>query len=226
MQELPEVFGELQSLLEFNAGGCSSLSRLPESFGQLPNLERLDLHHCVKLQSLPTSFGGLTKLKVLNISYSRLQELPEDFGELQSLVNFHAGDCSSLSRLLVSFGQLPNLHDYDDLQSLPTSFGGLTKLKVKHIGLWSGRTSGGFWGTTKSCKLPCWWLFLFVGITGIIWSVAKLAKIEPPSLCQISKPTYIFWWTDEVESFKYIVLRNARTSGGFWGTTKSRRLRC
>jgi Leucine-rich repeat (LRR) protein len=33
VQELPEDFGKLQSLVDFNASGCSSLSRLSESFG-------------------------------------------------------------------------------------------------------------------------------------------------------------------------------------------------
>jgi Leucine-rich repeat (LRR) protein len=85
VQELPQDFENLQSLVDFNASGCLYMSRLPESFGQLANLKRLVLYRCGKLQSLPTSIGGLTKLEVLDISQSRVQELPENFGKLDSL---------------------------------------------------------------------------------------------------------------------------------------------
>jgi len=168
----------------------------------------------------------------------------------------------------------------------------------EHIGLRSRRTSRGFWGTTKSRRLRCQSLLLFVKVTGIIWSVVKLGHMNlnkcgelrslppsfggltklkvlnisgsgveelpevfgelqslvdfnasgcsslsrlpesfgqlpnlqrldlAPSLWQTSKPTYIFWWTREVANSEYIVLRIARTSGGFWGTTKSCRFQC
>ena len=43
VQELLEDFGKLQCLVDFNAGGCSALSRIRESFGQLVNLATLVL---------------------------------------------------------------------------------------------------------------------------------------------------------------------------------------
>ena len=70
--KIPEDFWELQSLGDFNASGCSTLSRLPNSFRRLPNLIILNLNACGAFQSLPICMGGLTKLRVLNISYSEL----------------------------------------------------------------------------------------------------------------------------------------------------------
>jgi len=138
VQELPEDFGKLQSLVNFHANGCSSFSRLQESFSELANLERLRLIRCRKFQSLLTSIGGLTKLEVLEISESGVQEISEDFGKLQSLIDFNASGCFVLSRLPESLGQLANLERLvlkgcDDLQSLPTFIGGLTKLRVLNI---------------------------------------------------------------------------------------------
>jgi hypothetical protein len=45
-------------------------------------------------------------------------------------------------------------------------------------------------------------------------------------LSPASKPTYIYWWAHEVESSKPIGLKSARTSGGFWETTKSCTVQC
>jgi hypothetical protein len=62
-------------------------------------------------------------------------------------------------------------------------------------------------------------MLLLVKVTRIIRSIGKLGRIVPPTLWQASKPTYIYWWAHEVESSKHIVVRSARTSGGFWETT-------
>ena len=104
VQELPEDFGKLQSLVVFDGVGCSSLSRLSESVHELANLEILVLRGCDKLQSLPTSIGGVRKLRGLSISESGVQEFPEDFGKLQSLVHFDGSGCSSSPRSPESLG--------------------------------------------------------------------------------------------------------------------------
>ena len=138
VEALPEDFWKQQSLHFYNARHCSSLSRLPDSFGQLPNLDTLNLKSCGKLQRLHVSMGGLTKLRFLNISNSAWQPLPKYFGDLQTFVAFNGTDCSSLSRLPDSCSQLPNLETLDltrsaELQSLPISMGGLTKLRLLNI---------------------------------------------------------------------------------------------
>ena len=46
MQELLEDFGKLQSLVDINASGCSSLSKLSSSLVQVPNLDTFDLTGC------------------------------------------------------------------------------------------------------------------------------------------------------------------------------------
>ena len=102
----------------------------------MPNLERFALEGCGRLQSLPTLFGGLTKLRVLDILDSGVHELPEDFGGPQSLVEFNARRFTTFIELWQWFGQ--NLErmaqdGHSGLQRLPTTFGGLTKLRVLNI---------------------------------------------------------------------------------------------
>ena len=82
VQELPEDFGKLQSLVYFYARGCSFKSRLPESINELANLETLVLRGCGKVQSLLTSICGLTKLTNLDISNLGVLKFTENFGKL------------------------------------------------------------------------------------------------------------------------------------------------
>jgi hypothetical protein len=80
VEELPEVFGELQSLEDFNASGCSSLARLPESFGQLSNLERLDLHGCGEVRSLPPIYRWAHEVDSFEHIGLRIGRTSEGFG--------------------------------------------------------------------------------------------------------------------------------------------------
>jgi hypothetical protein len=81
----------------------------------------------------------------------------------------------------------------------------------RHMALRSARTSGGFWETTKSCRLQCKWLFLLVKVIRIIRLVGKPGKIGSRRLSPTSKPTYIYWWAHEVGLCKHIELKSART---------------
>ena len=192
------------------------MSSLSESFGQLSNLEKLDLACWCKPQILPTSIGGLTKSRFLGISNSGVEELIEKTGKLQSLVVFKAMRCLTLSKLPKSFGQLPNVKRLDlcslwQASNLTYIYWWADKVESsKHIQLTNGRTSRGFWWTTKCCRLQCKWWFILVKVTGIIWLVAKPGKTGPRLLWRASNPTYIYWWAYEVENSRYIKLYSGK----------------
>jgi len=62
MKELFPSFSKLNTLLELNLLGCSSLQELPTSIGQLNALQELNLSECSSLQKLPTSISQLNAL--------------------------------------------------------------------------------------------------------------------------------------------------------------------
>ena len=96
----------------------------------------------------------------------------------------------------------------------------------RHIVLRSKRTFGGFWKTTKFCRVRCMGLFLLVKVTRIIRTVGNLVNIETLSLWLASKPTYIYWWVHQAKGSRHIGPRRARSSEGFGETTKSCRVQC
>ncbi len=67
MKKLSISISKLNTLLELNLSGCSSLQELPTSIGQLSALQNLDLSRCKSLQELPTSIGQLSALQNLNL---------------------------------------------------------------------------------------------------------------------------------------------------------------
>ncbi|KAG0598440.1 hypothetical protein M758_12G073700 [Ceratodon purpureus] len=136
--QLPEDFGQLQSLREVNFSYCRFLKNLPNSFSDLSNLDTLNLWGCKQIQELPLSLCKLKKLSVLNMRDTSFIQLPEDFGRLQSLIEVDFSSSNNLERLPDSFSKLSNLEMLDlsrcvQLQKLPRSIRGLKKLKVLNM---------------------------------------------------------------------------------------------
>ncbi len=135
MKKLSISISKLNTLLELNLSGCSSLQELPASIGQLSALQNLDLSRCESLQELPTSIGQLSALQNLDLSRCvSLQELPTSIGKLSALQNLGLSRCESLQELPTSIGQLSALQNLDlsrceSLQQLPTSIVQLSELQ-------------------------------------------------------------------------------------------------
>ncbi len=107
LTELPEVFVQLLTKLEYLDLGSNQLTALPESIGQLTKLESLDLEKN-QLTVLPEAFAQLTKLQYLNLSGNQLTALPEAFAQLTKLQTLHLSD-NQLTALPEALRQLKSL---------------------------------------------------------------------------------------------------------------------
>ncbi|CAM6076017.1 unnamed protein product [Sphagnum tenellum] len=128
LKSLPRAFGELQSLVEFQAEG-SSLSHLPHTFSSLSNLEHLHLYKCLHIQDLPPSMSGLGKLKCLRLcNCTRLTQL-QGLESLPSLVEINVAGCTMLENFPCKELQTLILENCSALEELPQTFGKLSMLK-------------------------------------------------------------------------------------------------
>uniref|UniRef100_A0A6N2KTI6 TIR domain-containing protein n=1 Tax=Salix viminalis TaxID=40686 RepID=A0A6N2KTI6_SALVM len=110
LASLPSSIGKLTCLVKLRLGDCCELASLPESIGELKSLVELDLHSCKKLASLPSSIGGLKSLVELTVRRcSKLASLPESIGELKCLKTLDLGYCSKLASLPNSIYGLESL---------------------------------------------------------------------------------------------------------------------
>ena len=66
--ELPDNFGELETLRELDMTSCKSLCSLPTSFPHLLALRTLDLSNCHQLAILPQGFENLHGLRYLELN--------------------------------------------------------------------------------------------------------------------------------------------------------------
>ncbi|XP_070185155.1 leucine-rich repeat protein SHOC-2-like [Littorina saxatilis] len=144
LTELPESFGELESLEFVHFGSMLDelerkdyingnwLRQLPRSFPQLTALTklRLDENH---LQFLPDDIGRLCNLEYLNLGQNILHDVPESFGELQSL-RVCILSRNNIQLLPSSIGQLSALEEFyidnNMLAELPESLSDLKQLKM------------------------------------------------------------------------------------------------
>jgi Leucine-rich repeat (LRR) protein len=87
LKQLPDDFGELESLVEAHLNENNLLQGLPESFGKLRLLQFLSLIKCRNLRTLSSNFGELQSLTSLNLEYCPIADgdLPVNFGRLKSL---------------------------------------------------------------------------------------------------------------------------------------------
>ncbi|KAK7507213.1 hypothetical protein BaRGS_00001148, partial [Batillaria attramentaria] len=144
LTELPESFGELESLEFVHFGSMLDeiersnwvngnwLQQLPASFPQLRMLTTLRLDEN-QIQFLPDDFGQLCNLESFNIGQNLLHDLPESFGELKRL-RVCVLSRNNIQLLPSSFGSLRALEelrvDNNQLAEMPESFKELTQLKV------------------------------------------------------------------------------------------------
>eukprot|EP00913_Durusdinium_trenchii_P013478 g12658.t1 len=73
-------------------------------------------------EALPESIGSLSALQRLSLDFNRLRKLPEAFGQLRQCRQSHRFFCEDL--WLTG----------NQLQTLPDTFGGLTKLQQLRLG--------------------------------------------------------------------------------------------
>ncbi|CAD6258219.1 unnamed protein product [Miscanthus lutarioriparius] len=127
--ELPESVRSLASLRTLRIAFCSSLCMLPEWLGELRYLETMSFFDCSSLSPAP-SMQPLRALKALDISYSRwVDDLCSP-----SLQTLEVHNCDDISSLPKSFRQLTSLTDLQilgchDFHQLPECLGELCSLQ-------------------------------------------------------------------------------------------------
>lgn len=134
LKQLPDDFGELESLVECHLNENNLLQCLPESFGKLRLLQFLSLIKCRNLRTLSSNFGELQSLTSLNLEECPIADgdLPVNFGRLkrlQSLYMKHA----KMTTLPEGFRELTALAlldvqespDLADVEALPAFLEGL-----------------------------------------------------------------------------------------------------
>lgn len=116
LKSLPAQIGNCKQLKKLNLPLCS-IEEIPAQIEQLEQLEYLDMSWN-KLKEFPLPLTKLKNLKYLDLSINSIHALPSSFGTLtESLETF---------LLAANF----NSHATTKIQSLPTSIGTLSKLKV------------------------------------------------------------------------------------------------
>ncbi|XP_056165160.1 disease resistance protein RPV1-like [Syzygium oleosum] len=130
LQELPKEIGSLQALTEIVMP--KMLHELPETFGNLQSLLTLDVADR-NINKLPYSIGGLVKLTRLNLSSIYIKELPDSVGKLQSLVELDLSR-TRICHLPDSIGNLKQLkvlrmRDIEGITKLPSAIGLVEKLE-------------------------------------------------------------------------------------------------
>lgn len=87
LEQLPESFGEIESLTKVNLSE-NKLKSLPESFGELRELREVVLSKN-QLTSLPDSFVNLTSITKLDLSDNQFKEIPTQLWALKELTDLN-----------------------------------------------------------------------------------------------------------------------------------------
>lgn len=97
LEELPNGFGQLESLRVLKLKSCTLLKKLPEGFSKLRCLVHLDLSGCIGLQELCINFSDLLSLRTLTLDGCKnLRKLPENLDRLDSLQHLNLSNCELL----------------------------------------------------------------------------------------------------------------------------------
>ncbi|XP_048136615.1 disease resistance protein RPV1-like [Rhodamnia argentea] len=138
IHELPEMFGNLQSLMTFHVPN-RQISKLPYSIGGLVKIKRLDLSGCTKLKELPDSIGKLQSLVELDMSSTSIGHLPDSVGDLKQLKVLRMSyikvmvKLPSAIRLMESLEEL-DAHKCDNLiGKIPEDIGRLSCLRILNL---------------------------------------------------------------------------------------------
>lgn len=131
---LPSTLGAARSLRVIKLGQNQIRGAVPQEFGRLKNLEEFDLHDNLLDGFLPDSLGNLKKLSILDFSDNRLRgNIPSTWGEMDSLKVLNLSNNLLNGRLPESLGNLERLlnlrlNDNDFTGNIPRSFAKLTNL--------------------------------------------------------------------------------------------------
>ncbi|XP_024156080.1 receptor-like protein EIX2 [Rosa chinensis] len=133
---IPDIFGNLSSLLHLRLAYNSIEGQLPETFGQLCSLQSLDLSRNNLSGSIPDVFGNLSSLLDLSLTDNSVEgQLPKTIGQLCSLQslflsgNNHSGEFSEFIQVLFGCaGVITEAHfsNLSKLQVLDLSSNSLT----------------------------------------------------------------------------------------------------
>ncbi|XP_022727892.1 receptor-like protein 12 [Durio zibethinus] len=131
---VPQILGNLSSLVSLSLEDCSLHGELPATIFQLPNLQVLDLQNNPYLTGKFPGFNRSSLVEVLmlaNTSFSG--ELPESIGNLNFLSHLDIRTCNFSGQLPSSIGELTKLKHMDIYVNhfsgpIPSSLANLTQL--------------------------------------------------------------------------------------------------
>ncbi|MBP7176401.1 MAG: hypothetical protein KBA53_09380 [Thermoclostridium sp.] len=83
LEELPDLFGKLQTLEKLKISIGQKINELPASIGSLINLKELRLEGA--FNAFPAEIGNLSNLEVLELKGASITELPDFFPQLKEL---------------------------------------------------------------------------------------------------------------------------------------------
>ncbi len=142
LESLPETFGNLKELIEFNLDGdwstnddkplYNEVSELPNSFCEL---RKLKIFKCESngLRSLPDNFGQLISLTEVNLYQNRLLRIPESIGELSNLthLNLNSNRISTIPLSLCKLEKLKQLElSHNSIEMVPECIDQLKSLNM------------------------------------------------------------------------------------------------
>ncbi|XP_062015937.1 receptor-like protein EIX2 [Rosa rugosa] len=161
---IPDVLGNLSSLLHLSLAANSIEGQVPKAIGQLCSLQSLDLSYNKLSGSIPDVFsnlssllhlslaansiegqvpktvGQLCSLQSLDLSHNNLSgSIPDVFGNLSSLLDLYLGFNSIEGQLPKTIGRLSSLQlldlSHNNLSgSIPDVFGNLSSLLDLYLG--------------------------------------------------------------------------------------------
>ncbi|XP_050249405.1 disease resistance protein RPV1-like [Quercus robur] len=156
--EVHQSIGDLDKLVLINLKGCKNLRSLPKSLYKLKSLKTLILCDCSNIDNLADDLGEMECLTTLRIDNTAIRTVPFTIGRLKNLKHLSLGGCKGLQplpgslqglsslkelclndcdlsndKILKDLGSLCSLQSLDlqrnKFQVLPSSFGGLLKLR-------------------------------------------------------------------------------------------------
>ncbi|XP_056165151.1 plant intracellular Ras-group-related LRR protein 4-like [Syzygium oleosum] len=144
LHELPETFGNLQSLLTLDVS-YRQINKLTYSIGGLVKLTRLDLSS-IYIKELPDSIGKLQSLVELDMSRTRICHLPDSIGNLKQLKVLRMRGIRRITKLPSAIGLVEKLEELDArgccnlTGEIPEEIGRLSRLRI--LDLSTTRISG------------------------------------------------------------------------------------